>query len=62
MSIKVHGADVEFMKFSAGEPHVKVTNINKLVRIYWNFENFEKFEILRCWSSRKFEIVNLLRS
>ena len=43
MSITVHGADVEYMKFSAGEPHVKVTNINKAVKIYWKFENFEEF-------------------
>lgn len=43
MSIKVHGADVEFMKFSAGEPHVKVTNIGEHVRVIWKFENFEEF-------------------
>lgn len=43
MSIKVRGADVEFMKFSAGEPHVKVTNIGQNVTIEWNFENFEEF-------------------
>lgn len=43
MSIKVYGADVEFMKFSAGEPHVKVTRINSFVKINWKFENFEEF-------------------
>ena len=42
MSITVKGADVEFMKFSAGEPHVKVTNIKEKVQITWNFENFEE--------------------
>jgi len=31
MSIKVYGADVEFMKFSAGEPHVKVSNVTEKV-------------------------------
>lgn len=44
MSIKVHGANVEYIKFSAGEPHVKVTNIlSKQVTIDWRFENFEEF-------------------
>lgn len=43
MSIEVYGADVEFMKFSAGEPHVKVTNIENDVEVYWKFENFEEF-------------------
>ncbi len=43
MSIKVYGADVEFMKFSAGEPHVKVSNVTEKVTIDWNFENFEEF-------------------
>lgn len=42
MSIRVIGVDVEFMKFSAGEPHVKVTNIGERVQIHWNFEGFEE--------------------
>lgn len=43
MSIRVCGADVEFLKFSAGEPHVKVTNIERFVKIIWKFESFEEF-------------------
>lgn len=42
MSITVIGADVEFMKFSAGEPHVKVKNIQQTVKVIWKFENFEE--------------------
>lgn len=42
MSITVQGADVEFMKFSAGEPHVKVRDIGERVIINWKFENFEE--------------------
>lgn len=40
--IQVYGASVEFLKFSAGEPHVKVTNIGDRVQIHWNFEGFEE--------------------
>jgi ribose-phosphate pyrophosphokinase len=43
MSIKVVGADVEFIKFPAGEPHVKVKNVKANVKITWNFESFEEF-------------------
>lgn len=41
--IKVHGADVEYMKFSAGEPHVKVTNIETRCIIFWDFESISEF-------------------
>lgn len=43
MSIKVYGAEVEFVKFSAGEPHVKLKNIENDVHIVWDFESFEEF-------------------
>jgi ribose-phosphate pyrophosphokinase len=41
--IYVEGADVEYLKFNAGEPHVKVTNISSYTNVEWVFENFEEF-------------------
>lgn len=44
--INVYGADVEYMRFSAGEDHVKVTNIKNSVSIWWQFEDVsELFKI-----------------
>ena len=44
--IKVGGADVEYLRFSAGEDHVKLTNIRKSVTIWWQFEDvLELFKI-----------------
>lgn len=43
--IFVPGVDIEYLKFSAGEPHVKVSNMRStdFATVVWNFENFEEF-------------------